>query len=274
MYKILFKVGSFEIYSYSILTMLAVIIAIWIAIVGAKRKDYISQISGNFGEIIWDLALYVVILGAIGARLLYVIVKWTEYAQTPIEIFNFRGGGLSLHGALLGGVAGIIWFARRHKMSSLILMDIISPGAALGIAIGRIGCFLNGCCLGKITELPWGVIFSETRYPGKRHPTQIYEFLLDIVLFVILFCLQSNKFIQVNKSMLTKPGALTLVFFGGYSLIRFIVEFWREDPIFLAEFTLAQWTSIVTVISAFIIWQRYYKPQKQESKIIGDQAAK
>lgn len=238
MHKILFKIGSFEIYSYSVFIMIAVLTSLWVQIRSAKKHN-IPQ------ELLWDLSIYLVATGALGARILYVLTKWSDYAQTPLEVFNFRAGGLSLHGALIGGALGLIWFAKCRNISPIVLLDLISPSVALGIAIGRIGCFLNGCCIGTATSLPWAV--------GGRHPAQLYEMFLDLILFFILLWFQ--------KRSQTLNGKTTLLFFAGYSTIRFLIEFVREDLIIFTWFSLAQWASIITVIIAIIMWQNINKKQ-------------
>ena len=187
MYKIIFKIGAFEIYSYSVFIMIAVLTALWVTILAGKKHN-LTQ------DIFLDLTLYIVVTGALGARILYVLTQWADYAQNLLEIFNFRAGGLSLHGALIGGIIGLLLFAKRRNLSPIVLLDLISPSVALGIAIGRIGCFLNGCCIGIATSLPWGV--------QDRHPAQLYELFLDLILFFILLLIQKRTQIFNGKTTL------------------------------------------------------------------------
>lgn len=251
MHKILFRLGNFEIYSFSLFVAMGVMLALWAAIKAGEKQNISSKI-------LLDLTIYLIISGSLGARLLYVIIKWKDYASTPLEILNFRAGGLSLHGAFLGGLLALYWFSKQNKLSPVLLLDLLSPSVALGIAIGRIGCFFNGCCLGVPTNMPWGVIFHDTIYPEHRHPTQIYEMFLDLILFLILLRLQNKQ--QSKQIIKDKPksGLLVLLLFGGYSVIRFLIEFLREDPIIFAWLSLAQWGSLLIVAVVIVLWRLKY----------------
>lgn len=196
---------------------------------------------GHDPGIIIDLAAYAVVSSLIGARLLYVLLDLKEFQGNFWKVFLLTEGGLSLHGGILGTLLMGIWFSRRYKVPFWDFADIVTPSVPLGTAIARIGCFLNGCCYGVATQVPWAI---QTRLAlGHRHPTQIYELLLDLLLFFYLL---------KRRSDIKYPGQLFIRYVVGYSIVRFIVEYWREVPYATSSLSVAQVASIGVIIGAFI----------------------
>jgi len=189
---ILFQLGTFPIRSYGLLVAAAFMVGIWIARRRAAKNGYDP-------DIIIDLSVIVILVSILGARLAYVFVRWSYYQHDVLGIFRIWEGGLALYGGLVAGALVGLWFFRRRGIDMWAGADLVVPSLAMGVAIGRIGCFLNGCCYGKVCEQSWGVVFSENspagmHYPGAHlHPTQLYESFLGLVLFFVLLAADRRK---------------------------------------------------------------------------------
>lgn len=186
----------------------------------------------------------------IGARLGYVIFyNLGDYLRSPLEIFAVWHGGMSFHGGLIGSVVAGLIFCRKYKVDSWQLSDLIIVTAPIGLGMGRLGNFVNGELYGRVTDVPWGMVFpSGGSLP--RHPSQLYEFLLEgVILFSILWFLR-------NKNL--KSGTLTSVFLMLYGLFRFSVEFYRQpDPqigFILGYLTMGQLLSSVMILTGIGIF--------------------
>ena len=229
MYRILFTIGSFPIYSYGVMIALAFIIGIFLAMKEAKRI-------GENPERILDLSLYVILGALIGGRLGYVVFHLDYYLKNPIKILYFRQGGLSFLGGFLIAFFLCWLYVKRTKISFWKFADIASPSIAMGIGIARIGCFLNGCCFGLVSEkyglkfpalnmppaylqqLKDGLITSGSSYTLPVIPTQLYSSLYAFLIFFILLGIRKYK---------KYDGYLFLNFLVLYSISRFIIEFFR-----------------------------------------------
>lgn len=266
MYRILFSIGSFPIYSYGVMIALAFIVGIFLAIKEAKRI-------GENPERILDLSLYVILGGLVGGRLGYVIFYLDYYLKNPIKILYFRQGGLAfLGGFILAFILGS-WYVLRNKLSFWKYTDIAGPSLALGIGIARIGCFLNGCCFGLVSEkyglkfpalnmppvylqqLKDGLIVSGSSYTLPVIPTQIYSSLYNFLIFFILLWIKKYK---------KYDGYLFLNFLVLYSVSRFIIEFFRfqENNFTIFNLTVTQAICIIFVFGS-LIWMNILKKRKQ-----------
>ncbi len=245
MHPIIAKIGPLAVYSYGLMLAAAFLLTTFLA-----KKE--AQMQGFNGQLIVDLGLYLVISGVIGARILYVLINFKDYLKNPLEIIMLSHGGLIFYGGLILATITGIWFVRKNHLPILKIADIFVPYLALGQAIGRLGCFLNGCCYGKPTDLPWGVVFPG--HIGRLHPTQIYESIILFFIFLIL------KFLGRKTR---RPGQIFMWYFLLYSLARFLVEFYRGDnPHIFINFTLAQIISIVIFIISSIMlisWPKKYE---------------
>ena len=181
-----FYLGTLAIHWYGIFIVLAVIAAVGIAIIEAKRR-------GQHAEQVFNLALVVIPLGAIGARLYHVIDEWQFYSQNPALIIG--GRGLGIFGAVIGGAIGLIIYTKLRKFGTLRWLDITAPGLLLAQAIGRWGNFFNQELYGYPTDLPWGIYINPVnRLSGYEsfshfHPLFLYESLWNLVGFSILMIL-------------------------------------------------------------------------------------
>jgi phosphatidylglycerol:prolipoprotein diacylglycerol transferase len=203
-----------------------------------KRKGLPSQL-------IYDLALYLLIGGLLVGRLVFVMFNLGFYLKDPLQILMFQNGGLAIHGSLLGGLAAGYLFSRGRKLSLGKLADAVAPGLILGQAIGRIGCFLNGDSYGKISTLPWAVKFPGLE--GLRHPTQLYEAGINLLIFGILWSSRKKEKFD---------GYLFLLYLVLYSSGRFVVEIFRESQILVSPLTVAQVASLAIIVGSVLLIQR------------------
>jgi phosphatidylglycerol:prolipoprotein diacylglycerol transferase len=196
-----------------------------------------------------SLFVYLILGLVLGARLGYVVFyDLSAYIRNPIEIFSVWHGGMSFHGGLIGSIIAGILFTRRNKKDFWELSDLVIVTAPIGLGLGRLGNFINGELYGRVTTMPWGMIFPGGG-PLPRHPSQIYELLLEgVVLFVILWSLSGKKL---------RPGMVTASFIICYGLFRIIAEFFREpDPqigYILGIFTMGQLLSALMMVFGVVI---------------------
>lgn len=165
---------------YGVMLLAAVVVSAWVAI----RR---AQALGVDPDLLYSLMFWLVATGVIGARLFYLVQYWDQFRDLPptrlvLELVNVTEGGLVVYGGLLGGALTFFWFAHRHRMPSLALADLVAPSVALGMGIGRIGCFLNGCCYGGPSDLPWAVTFPAGSPPFQHQfeRGEIYFFGLQL----------------------------------------------------------------------------------------------
>lgn len=204
------------------------------------------------------------ILGVIlGGRLGYVLFYQTDMIWTaPADIIRIWEGGMSFHGGAIGAVVAMLLFTMKRNISFLRLTDIFACAVPIGLLFGRIANFINGELFGRVTDMPWGIVFPHGGiFP--RHPSQLYEALLEgLVLFVVLALMARRPDIR------HKPGILSGVFLIGYGLSRFIVEFFREPDFhigYIAEyFTMGQMLSLPMIAGG--IYLAFYAIRKDRNR--------
>jgi len=237
LYPVLFRLGPVSVYSFGLLLALGFLLAVAVAFFNAKRH-------GIDKWLVLDMALFAFIAGLVGSRLLFVLLNWQLYADEPLKVFATWEGGVSFYGAIAGGFVVVVIFARRFKIRVGRLADTVAPGLALAASVGRLGCLLNGCCYGVPTSGFWGVF---TRFaPGLRHPTQLYESVAYLLVFVFLLWWQ--------KRHARAPGQVFLAFVGAYIVARFGVEFFREGERVYPWLSLTQAASIVIFLATVVIY--------------------
>jgi len=196
--------------------------------------------------------LFLGVLGVIvGGRLGYCLFyKPGHYLTHPLEIFMVWQGGMSFHGGLLGVIGSMVWFAKSRARPFWQVMDFVAPCVPTGLAAGRVGNFINGELWGRFSnpELPWGMVFPQSGSMQPRHPSQVYQFLLEgLLLFVILW-------LYARKDRLERR--VSAVFLIGYGVMRFIAEYFREPDDFLGllalNMSMGQWLCVPMI--AFGIW--------------------
>ena len=200
-----------------------------------------------------DDLLFFGVLGVIlGGRLGYVqFYKPGYYLQHPAEILAVWHGGMAFHGGFLGVLVAVWWVARKHRLRWLEVTDFLAPLVPLALAAGRLGNFINGELWGRVTDVPWGMVFRGAG-PEPRHPSQLYQFALEGVLLFALLWLYSSR---------PRPvGAVSGMFLIGYGALRFVAEFFRAPDEFLGLLALGlsmgQWLSVPMIVAgvALLAW--------------------
>ncbi|HXX58811.1 MAG TPA: prolipoprotein diacylglyceryl transferase, partial [Thermodesulfovibrionales bacterium] len=174
-------------------------------------------------DFVGSLYSYLILGLLIGARLGYVaFYDLPTYIRNPLEVFAVWHGGMSFHGGLIGSVLGGVLCCRRFGVDPWKVSDLVISTVPLGLAFGRLGNFINGELYGRVTDVPWAMVFPSGG-PLPRHPSQLYEIFLEgILLFTVLWILKDRGF---------RPGVLSSLFLIFYGVVRFLVEFFREpDP--------------------------------------------
>ena len=199
-----------------------------------------------------DLIIYLVIGIILGGRLGYIFFYNLEYySKNLLDVFMIWEGGMSFHGGLLGVITATLIFTKINKTNFFIFTDIISCVAPIGIFFGRIANFINGELYGKVSTLPWSVIFPSGGNIS-RHPSQIYEALLEgFILFIVL------NFFAIKKKMLLRPGYISVLFLTVYSILRIIGENFREPDKHLGyvlnNLSMGSLLSLITFFIGLII---------------------
>lgn len=199
-------------------------------------------------KITFDITLISMIAGFLGARLTHVFYEeWPFYQQFPIEIFKFWNGGFVFYGGFIPAFIVILIFLKLKKQNIYFWTDFFTPYIGLSYALGRLGCFFEGCCYGTHCDLPWAI--------AGRHPTQLYMTLAEVLL------LASLVFWRKKKSDHLKPGLLFLTWLCGHAINRFIIEFFREDDrgALIRDLSLSQWISVGLFIIALSFIVRLYR---------------
>jgi len=257
MFPILIEFGFFKIFTYGLLVATGFLVAILLASSRAEKEGLDSQK-------VLDLCFYVMVSALLGARLLYVIVEYRYFLDSPLEIFKFWKGGLVFYGGLILGVLISLWYLKRNQMPMWKTADLLAPSIALGQSIGRWGCFFAGCCYGKKTDVAWGITFTDPRslapFEISLHPTQVYLSLNAVFIFIFLMWLSKRK--VFDGQILWSYGIL-------YSIGRFLIEYFRgDDRGFPVEQVLStsQFVGVfVFSFSAFMLLTLYRKSLRSHS---------
>ena len=217
---IIFNLGIISIRWYSLAYVFGILIGWWYGKKLILNKSYLLNVKFNL-KYFDDLITYLIISIIVGGRLGYVVFYNIEYfLNNPIDIFKIWEGGMSFHGALIGIIFGTCLFSAHRKIEALFLLDIIACVSPIGIFFGRIANFINGELVGKVSSVPWSVIFPLIDLM-PRHPSQLYEaFLEGIILFIIL------NIIFFKKNY--KIGTCSYLFLLCYGIFRIISELFRE----------------------------------------------
>ncbi len=229
-------IGKLSINWYGIIFALSFLIAIPISVKLAKQRNITKQH-------IYDYFLYLIPSSVIGARLLAVILNFHLYQDNLLKILYIWEGGMAFHGGLIGAIIGTHFFCKKYKIHFYDIADVIVIPLALGIAVGRIGNFINQEFPGRPTNLPWGITYDNIQ--GKRHPSQIYESIKNFIIFLILL-----NFYKIKN---LKKGTIFWFFIFLYSLFRFFVEFVKDQQLLFLNLTYGQLISIPLLILAIIM---------------------
>ncbi|MBC7435549.1 MAG: prolipoprotein diacylglyceryl transferase [Bdellovibrionales bacterium] len=251
------QVGPLAVHWYGLTYLVAFGLFMLLGMLRLKHQPF-ARIQGpgawsrrDVEDILFLGVMGVVLGGRIGYCLFY---KPGYYVTHPLEILAVWQGGMSFHGGMLGVIASMIWFARSRKRSWLQVADFVAPCVPTGLAAGRVGNFINGELWGRFCDpdLPWGMVFRHSGSLLPRHPSQVYQFLMEGLLLFVLLWLYARKE--------RKEGQVAWAFLFGYGVFRFIAEFFREPDAFLGTLALGlsmgQWLCVPMIVIGMVMWIR------------------
>lgn len=214
------KIGPIALHTYGLMLALAFLVGLLITLSEAKR-------TGQNPDFYGSLFLGLLLSAVLGARIAFVAFFWEDFKDNPLSALNVTSGGLMYFGGVIFALAFVILYARAKRLPLLRVLDTIAPALALGYAIARIGCLGAGCCYGRPTNGPFGIVFTDPKCLVPMHlrgvplyPTQILELLNGLVCFGVLWALRTR---------VKKEGVLSAVFLILFGVFRFLIEFLRGD---------------------------------------------
>lgn len=237
MHQVLFKPFGFAIYSYSAALLVAFIASIALAIWLAQRRGETNA------EFIQEMAMIGIIWGLVGGRVGWILWDLDYYLASPLQVFNLRAGGMTILGGIVVPILALYVVFKRKGINPLNVLDTFAAPLLLGMAIGRFGCVLHGCCYGAVCDpgFPLALTYPlESALPpnealGPRYPSQFFETIADLLLMgVVIWVLPRIKF----------AGQGIFLMLTGYGVIRFFNEMTRADIKYIGPITLAQWVAI------------------------------
>jgi phosphatidylglycerol:prolipoprotein diacylglycerol transferase len=240
------------------LAYLAGLVAGWRWCMAMARRDSSAPRPEFFDEFLSWAVLGVILGGRVGYILFY---NFNQYLADPLEIFKVWHGGMSFHGGMLGVIAAAYVFTRKKKIPFFAFTDLLACVTPIGLGLGRLANFVNGELFGRVTDVPWGIVFPRGG-PMPRHPSQLYEALAEgLILLLIMFFLSSKPEIRARK------GFLSGVFLILYGVFRFGIEFFREPDAQLgflfAGATMGQWLCVPMIVAGIIILARSVKTHER-----------
>lgn len=248
---VLLAFGAISIYWYGLIVALGLAAGVAVAV-------WLGQKKGIASDDIFDLAFWLAVAGIVGARLYDVFfIDWDYYRAAPGDIIKIWQGGIAIHGAIIAATL-VLWFwTKRKRFSFWRWADLLVAPLALGQAIGRWGNYFNQELFGWPTKLPWGIPIDEAKRPAEFinekyfQPAFLYESILNLLLFCLLIVLARRS---------RRPGLIALIYFIGYGVIRFFMEFIRIDatPAW-GGLRLPQWASVVLIFLAVVIYFNHTK---------------
>lgn len=257
--RVAFSIFGIDIYWYGIIIALAIMIALLIL----KLQD------GKFGiefNTILDLAIYLIPISLICARIYYVLFNLQQYTNNPLKIFNLRDGGMAIYGGIIGGLITCIIFCKKRKIKILNMLDYIVPVLALGQAIGRWGNFINIEAHGTETNSIFRMGIIENGTYMEVHPTFLYESIITFFLAILLLNIKDSEKIKKDskKQLIRKyPGQVTFIYLIVYSFARFFIEGIRTDSLMLFNFRISQILSMaIFVVFCLILTYKELKHKK------------
>jgi phosphatidylglycerol:prolipoprotein diacylglycerol transferase len=251
----LFKIGPFPVHSWGVLLMLGFLWAAWRAATNAHRYKIAP-------EDVWDVSLFGLFGGVLGGRLVFVLLNLFPhngqpgyFMQNPGEILAIWTGGMTSFGGFAGGILAGVIACKWRKVPVWDMADLAAVSFPIGYLLGRVGCFLNGCCYGGPTSLPWATRFHVHGANGQdiltvpSHPAQLYSALIALGMYLALLPLEKGRKFR---------GQVMLAFLFLYSIYRFLIEFVREgataDQSGLANMTQGQIASLVLAVAVAVVY--------------------
>ena len=238
-----FELFGLSVRWYALFILTGIVGAVWLVRALARRR-------GMDPEFVLDIAPWVVFAGIVGARLYYLALRWDYYVEHRGEALNIRLGGLTIHGAIVGGLAALAYFCWRRRERLLAWADVIVPGLALAQAIGRWGNWANQEAFGTPTDRPWGVAIAAHRRPDEFpdathfHPAFLYESLFDLANAAFL----SWLVLRLPRSRRLREGDVLWTYLILYGIARFLIERIRTDSLYIGPLPAAYWVSFGLII--------------------------
>ncbi|WP_455210005.1 prolipoprotein diacylglyceryl transferase [Kaarinaea lacus] len=257
---IAFEIGPLQVHWYGLMYLVGFAGGWWLGMVRA-RQCHCGWTPEQVTDGLFYVALGVVLGGRVGFTVFY---AWEELLADPWLLFRMWEGGMSFHGGFLGVLLGMWWFARKHRKKFFEVMDFVAPLVTIGLGAGRLGNFINGELWGRVTDVPWGMVFPGGG-PLPRHPSQLYEFLLEgVVLFFILWIFSAKP-----RPRMAVSGLFALC----YGIFRFLVEFVRQPDAYMGDggfiafgwLTMGQLLSLpMILVGMALLWWAYHRKPGQD----------
>jgi phosphatidylglycerol:prolipoprotein diacylglycerol transferase len=266
-YPELFSIGPVTVYSYGVLLAASYLLGLKLAMSRAKKW-------GLDASRVLDLGIYIIIAALVGAKLLLLVVDFDQFRNSPEDLLSLARSGGVFYGGLILAVVVAFWYIARHRMPFWTTTDVFAPGIALGHVTGRLGCLAAGCCYGKPTDLPWGIIFTNPQAAANvgtplgipLHPTQIYEAGAELLILGLLLATEGRgrRF----------PGRTFWGYMLLYAVSRFVIEFYRGDPrgtvpLGVWDPTTSQFISLVLfpLSLAMLLWLSKTQPTTPQQQL-------
>jgi prolipoprotein diacylglyceryl transferase len=253
---IAFTLGPLEIRWYALFIMTGIVVGTAVAAWVARRR-------GQNDQFLFDAAPIVVMAAVVGARLYYIALEWRYFADHPDRIIGLQLRGLTIHGALVGGIACFWWLCRRRGEPFLRWADTIMAGVPIGQAIGRWGNWANQEAFGRPTSLPWGVEIDPAHRPAhyataeRFHPTFLYESICSLMIAAILVYV----LLHYARRAWWRDGYALALYLVLYGVVRLVIESMRTDSLYIGPWPAAYWLSGALIISGCAL-ALYLRPRE------------
>ncbi|MBC8420239.1 MAG: prolipoprotein diacylglyceryl transferase [Proteobacteria bacterium] len=243
MYPDLFSIGPFTLHTYGLFVAIGFCVGLMITIKLGKSE-------GIKAQEVMDLGFLIILAAIAGSRIMYILMNIPYYVERPMDIFKIWQGGLVFSGGVICVVLTVMWYAKRHDLSFWKLADLWAPAMAIGQGIGRIGCFMAGCCYGRPTGSKWSIVFTDPHALAPLniplHPTQIYSAAYALIIFIILILLYSRKKFE---------GQVFLWLLVLHSTARLFVERFRGDDrgiLLGSDMSITQAVTLLILIGSIV----------------------
>ena len=243
MFPDLFSIGPFTLHTYGLFVAVGFLVGLMVTIRIGKGQGITPQQT-------MDMGFLMIVAAIVGSRLLYILMNLGYYAQRPMDILKLWQGGLVFSGGVVCVILSVLWYTRRHQLSFWKMADMWAPAMAIGQGIGRIGCFMAGCCYGKPTGSDWGMVFTNPHSLAPLniplHPTQLYSSVSNFIIFFVLLLLHRKKAFD---------GQVFLWLLVLHSTARLFVERFRGDDrgmVFQSGMTVTQLVTLVILFGAIL----------------------
>lgn len=257
-----FSLGPIDIRWYAIFILSGIV-------GGVILSSWLAKSRGLDPDFVLDIAPWVVVFAIIGARLYWVMLEWDRFSDDPLGAINIRSGGMTIHGAVVGGAIALWVLCRIFRQPFLTWLDILAPALALGQALGRWGNWANQEAFGTPTDLPWAVTIDPARRPAGYEqyatfqPTFLYESILNLLNAIVL----SWLVLRGPRLRWFRTGDVIAIYLIVYGVVRFFLERIRTDSLYIGPLPAAYWLSFALIIvgAGLLLWQHLLGPEVDEN---------